>query len=243
MPQTAKIFIRIDISHNVRHDLFEQLYFKDIVERNKIRRTDILDALVNMLASSVGSLTNPQKLYDTFRSHGEKELSLSTIISYLSCLEDAFIVKKALRYDVKGKKYISTPHKYYFADTGLRNARLNFRQQEETHLMENAIYNELVLRGYNVDVGLVPMRENDRRVQTEIDFVCNRGGSRCYVQSALNLSTPEKTFQESRPLNHTGDSFKKIIVVKDHIRPWHTEDGILVIGILDFLLDPVSLEN
>lgn len=224
-------------------DLFEYTYFKDIVERNKIKRNDILDALVNTLASAVGSLTNQQKIYDTFKSNGEKELSLNTVNSYLACLEDSFIVQKALRYDVKGRKYISTPQKYYFSDLGLRNARLNFRQQEETHLMENAIYNELLVRGYNVDVGVVEIREGNKRIQTEVDFVCNMGNQRYYIQSALNLTTPEKTEQESRSLNHIGDNFKKIIVVKDFIKPWRTEKGILIIGIMDFLLDPESLEK
>lgn len=216
--------------------LFEQTYFRDILERNKIRRRDIMDTLVNLLASAVGSLTNPQKLYETFKSNGEKELSPGTINSYLSFLEDAFIVQKALRYDVKGKKYINTPQKYYFADLGLRNARLNFRQQEESHLMENAIYNELIMRGFNVDVGVVEIREGNKRLQTEVDFVCNLGSRRYYIQSALNLDTSEKRVQESRSLNYIGDNFKKIIVVKDYIKPWRTEDGILVIGIIDFLL-------
>ena len=222
-------------------DLFAQTYFKDIINRHGIKRTDILDSIVDILASSVGSLTNPQKIHDTFRSHGEKELSLNTVNSYLSFLEDSFIVKKALRYDVKGRKYISTPQKYYFTDLGLRNARLNFRQQEETHLMENAIYNELVFRGYNVDVGVVETREDGKRIQTEVDFVCNLGNNRFYIQSSLNLDTHEKTIQESRPLNHIKDSFKKMIVVKDQIKPWRTDDGILVMGIVDFLLDTDSL--
>ena len=176
-------------------------------------------------------------MYDTFKSNGEKELSLNTVNSYLSFLEDSFIVRKSLRYDVKGKKYINTPQKYYFSDLGLRNARLNFRQREESHLMENAIYNELIIRGFNVDVGMVEVREGDKRIQTEVDFVCNLGGNRYYIQSALNLSTQEKTIQESRSLNHISDNFKKIIVVKDFIKPWKTDDGILVIGIIDFLLD------
>ena len=224
-------------------ELFEQTYFKDIIERHQIKRKDILDTLVNLLASSVGSLTNPQKIYDTFRSNGEKELSLTTINKYLSYLEDSFIVQKALRFDVKGKKYINTPQKYYFSDLGLRNARLNFRQQEETHLMENAIYNELLLRGYNVDVGVVEIRENGARIQTEVDFVCNAGNNRYYIQSALNLNTHEKTVQESRSLNHIKDNFKKIIVVKDHIKPWRTDDGIMVLGIFDFLLNKSSLDQ
>lgn len=222
-------------------NLFEQTYFTDIVYRNRIKRKDLFDAIVDILASSVGSLTNPQKIYDTFKSHEEKELSLNTVNSYISCLEDAFIVKKAFRYDVKGRKYIGTPQKYYFTDLGLRNARLNFRQQEETHLMENAIFNELLYRGYNVDVGVVEIRENGKRVQTEVDFVCNKGNNRFYIQSALRLDTHDKTVQESRPLNHIGDSFKKIIIVSENIKPWRTDDGILVMGIIDFLLDYDSL--
>ena len=224
-------------------DLFDQLYFKDIIERNKIKRTDVLDTIVNILASSVGSLTNSKKIYDTFKSNGEKEISITTINSYISYLEDCFIIKKVSRYDVKGRKYINTPYKYYFTDIGLRNARLNFRQQEETHLMENALYNELLLRDYNVDVGVVEIREKGSRVQTEVDFVCNKGNNRFYIQSALNLNTQEKTIQESRPLNHIGDNFKKIIVVKDHIKSWRTDDGILVIGIIDFMLDQDSMNR
>ncbi|MBQ8306065.1 MAG: ATP-binding protein [Blautia sp.] len=222
-------------------DLFAQTYFTDIVNRNGVKRTDVLDSVVDILASSVGSLTNPQKIYETFKSRGEKELSINTVNSYLAYLEDSFIIKKALRYDVKGRKYINTPQKYYFSDVGLRNARLNFRQQEETHLMENVIYNELVFRGYNVDVGVVEIREAGKHVQTEVDFVCNMGSNRVYIQSALNLSTPEKTKQESRSLNHIRDSFKKIIVVKDNIKRWRTDDGILVLGVTDFLLDPGSM--
>ncbi len=167
---------------------------------------------------------------------------MTTINNYLSYLEDSFIIQKVLRFDVKGKKYINTPQKYYFSDLGLRNARLNFRQQEETHLMENAIYNELLFRGYNVDVGVVEIRENGSRFQSEVDFVCNTGNNRYYIQFALNLSTHEKTVQESRSLNHIRDNFKKIIVVKDHIKPWRTNDGILILGIFDFLLDRSSLD-
>lgn len=224
-------------------NLFEQTYISDIVERNAIKRLDIMDTIVNILASSVGSLTNPQKIFETFKSNGEKELSLNTVNSYLSFLEDSFIVRKALRYDIKGRKYINTPQKYYFSDLGLRNARLNFRQQEESHLMENAIYNELLLRGYNVDVGVVEIREGNKRIQTEVDFVCNLAGNRYYIQSALNLATPEKRIQESRSLNHIHDNFKKIIVVKDYIKPWKTDDGIQVVGIIDFLLDESYLEK
>ena len=223
-------------------ELFEQTYLKDIVERNNIQRIDILDSLINMLASSVGSLTNPQKLFDTFKSNGEKELSLNTINSYIADIEDSFIVNKSTRYDIKGKKYIQTPQKYYFSDIGLRNARLNFRQQEENHLMENIIYNELLIRGSNVDGGVVEVREEGKRKQLEVDFVCNLGNKRYYIQSALNLDTKEKTIQESRPLNNIGDSFKKIIVVKDNIKLWRTDDGIVIMGIQEFLLNKDSLD-
>lgn len=223
--------------------LFEQTYIKDIVERYNIQRVDILDSIINILASSIGSLTNPQKIYDTFLSNGEKELSLNTVNSYLKYIEDAFIVNKSSRYDVKGKKYISTPLKYYFSDIGLRNARLNFRQQEENHIMENIIYNELIIRGYNVDVGVVEIRdENKDRKQLEIDFVCNLGTKRYYILFALNLETREKTIQEERPLMNVNDNFKKIIVVKDNQKSWYTEEGILVIGIIEFLLNKNSLD-
>ena len=223
-------------------DLFDQTYIKDIIERNSIQRVDILDSIINMLASSVGSLTNPKKIYDTFVSNGEKEISSNTVNSYIKYIEDSFIVNKSDRYDVKGKKYIQTPQKYYFSDIGLRNARLNFRQQEENHIMENIIYNELSLRGYNVDVGVVELREGNQRKQLEVDFVCNLGNKRYYVQSALNLDTREKTIQEERPLMNINDNFKKIIVVKDTMKHWITEEGILVIGIQEFLLDKNSLD-
>lgn len=223
-------------------NLFEQTYIKDIIERYNIQRSDIIDSIINMLASSVGSLTNPKKLYDTFVSSGEKELSFNTINSYIKYIEDSFIVNKSDRYDVKGKKYIQTPQKYYFSDIGLRNARLNFRQQEENHIMENIIYNELIIRGYNVDVGVVEVRDDNKRKQLEVDFVCNLGNKRYYIQSTLNLDTREKTIQEERPLMSINDNFKKIIVVKDNIKHWFTEEGILVIGIQEFLLDKNSLD-
>ena len=224
-------------------DLFDQTYIKDIIERNNIQRVDILDSIINILASSVGSLTNPQKMFNTFISNGEKEISLNTINSYIKYIEDSFIVNKSERYDVKGKKYIQTPQKYYFSDIGLRNARLNFRQQEENHIMENIIYNELIIRGYNVDVGVVEVRdENKNRKQLEVDFVCNLGNKRYYVQSALNLDTREKTIQEERPLMNINDNFKKIIVVKDNMKHWMTEEGILVIGIQELLLNKNSLD-
>ncbi len=224
-------------------DLFEQTYLKDIIDRNNIQRTDIIDSIINILASSIGSLTNSQKIYNTFISNGEKDISLNTINSYLKFIEDSFIVNKSNRYDVKGKKYIQTPYKYYFSDIGLRNARLNFRQQEENHIMENIIYNELIVRGYNVDVGVVEVRDEQKnRKQVEVDFVCNLGNKRYYIQSALNLETREKTIQEERPLMNINDNFKKVIVIKDNIKHWYTEEGILVIGIQEFLLNPDSLD-
>ncbi len=225
------------------NNLFETTYLKDIVERYNIQRADILNILVNVLASSVGSLTNPTKLTNTFISNSIKGVNAHTITSYIDYLLDAFLINKVERFDVKGKKYISTPSKYYFTDIGLRNARLNFRQQEENHLMENIIYNELLMRGYNVDVGVVEVRdENKNRKQLEVDFVCNLGQKRYYIQSALNLETREKTIQEERPLMNINDNFKKIIVVKDNIKHWITEEGILVIGIQEFLVDKNSLD-
>ena len=223
-------------------NLFELTYKRDIIERNTITKIDILDSLINILSSSVGSLTNPQKIYNTFISNGVTDLSKNTITSYLDYLLDSFLIEKVDRYDVKGKKYIQTPQKYYFADVGLRNARLNFRQQEENHIMENIIYNELLIRGYNVDVGVVEVREGNVRKQLEVDFVCNLGSKRYYVQSALNIDTPEKTLQETKSLNNIGDSFKKIIVVKDNIKLWRNDQGIVIMGIQEFLLNKNSLD-
>lgn len=223
-------------------NLFQTTYIKDIVERNKIQRTDILDALINSIASSIGSLTNPNKLFKTFISKGEKEVSLNTVTSYLNFLMDSFMVEKVDRFDIKGKKYIGAVSKYYFSDIGLRNARINFRQLEENHIMENIIYNELIMRGFNVDVGIVEVRDKDNRKQLEVDFVCNFGSKRYYIQSALNLDTREKTLQEENSLININDNFKKIIVVKDNYHPWYTEEGILVIGIKEFLLNKNSLD-
>ena len=222
--------------------MFDTTYLKDIIERNNVKRKDVLDSLVNILSSSVGSLTNPKKIADTFKSNGIDEISVNTINSYISYLLDSFMIEKAERYDVKGRKYISTPSKYYFSDIGLRNARLNFRQQEENHLMENIIYNELLTRGYNVDVGVVEVREGYNRKQLEVDFVCNQSSKRYYIQSALVLPDREKTIQEERPLVNIGDSFKKIIVVRDNIKLWRTEEGIVIMGIQEFLLNPNSLD-
>ena len=222
--------------------LYDLTYKKDIVDRNSIDKPDILDTLINILASSVGSLTNPQKIYNTFISNGITDISKNTVISYMDYLLDSFLIEKAQRYDVKGKRYKKTPQKYYFADIGLRNAKLKFRQQEENHIMENIIYNELLIRGYNVDVGVVEVREDNVRKQLEVDFVCNQGSKRYYIQSALNLDTTEKTLQETKSLNNIGDNFKKIVVVKDNIKLWRNEAGILIIGIQEFLLNKNSLD-
>ena len=221
--------------------LFNTTYLKDTIERNNILRVDVLDSLVNLLSSSVGSLTNPKKIADTFTSRGIKDVSINTINTYLNYLLDAFIIEKAERYNVKEKKYIKTPYKYYFSDIGLRNARINFRQMEENHIMENIIYNELLTRGYNIDVGVVLVRDGDTRKQLEVDFVCNQSDKRFYIQVALNLDTREKTLQEEKSLLNIQDNFKKIIVVKDNIKKWYTEEGILVIGLQEFLLDKNSL--
>lgn len=228
-------------------DLFVNTYLKDILERNKIYKDDILDKTIDILSSSVGSLTNPKKIADTFVSQEIKEVSHKTISVYIGYLLDSFMITKAERYDIKGRKYISTPSKYYFVDVGLRNARLNFRQIEQNHLMENIIYNELLLRGYNVDVGVVEQFSKDEngttvKKQLEIDFVCNQGSKRYYVQSALNIDDEEKRTQELRPLLNVKDFFKKIIIVKDDIVPWHNEEGVLIIGIKEFLLREDSLD-
>lgn len=227
---------------NYLKNLFELTYFKDIIERNNVERNDVLTSLTKIVASSIGSLTSARRLTNTYKSKGNKELSINTVISYLGYLEDSFLIEKVDRYDVKGKQYIESLNKYYFTDIGLRNAILNFRQQEENHIMENIVYLELVKRGYNVDVGIVEIREKDTRKQLEVDFVCNQHHKRYYVQVALNLDTREKTTQEIRPFLNIDDSFKKIVIVKDEILPWITEEGILVIGIIEFLLNPNSLD-
>lgn len=228
-------------------NLFENTYLNDIIERNKIQREDILEAIINMLSSSVGSLTNPKKLCDTFVSNGYTEVNRNTINSYINYLQDAFLINKVERYDIKGKRYISTPSKYYFTDIGLRNARLNFRQQEEDHLMENIIYNELLTRGYNVDVGIIERFEKDNtektiRKQLEVDFVCNQSSKRYYIQSAYAIPNKEKMEQERKSLININDSFKKIIIVKDDINLWRNEEGILIIGLEEFLLNQNSLD-
>lgn len=227
-------------------DLCRELYLKDIEERNNLRGDNVMAALVNILASAVGSLSNPSKLARTFESNGV-HVSDKTIGLYITYLQDAFFINKAERYDIKGRKYIGSPFKYYFTDVGLRNAQLNFRQQEENHIMENIIFNELLVRGLNVDVGVVEHNERDEnrkfvRKRLEVDFVCNRGNQRYYIQSAFAIPDVEKMQQEQNSLVHIGDSFKKIIVVKDRIKCWRNEEGIVIMGIMDFLLNPNSLD-
>ena len=229
-------------------NLFSETYINDIVGRHKIRNKAELEELLNILSSGIGSLTNPQKLSDTFRSVKKVKISQSTIKNYLEYLEDAFLISSAVRYDIKGRKYIDTPLKYYFTDLGLRNARINFRQMEENHTMENVIYNELLTRGYNVDVGLVIVNQKNKlgksiRKQLEVDFVCNKGSKRYYIQSAFAISDNEKMEQEENSLRRIGDSFKKIIIMKDVPAPWYTEEGILVVSVYDFLLRVDSLEE
>ena len=227
--------------------LFEETYIKDIIERNHIEKKQELNDLINVLASGIGSLTNPSKIVATFNSVIQSDISLNTVRSYIEYLEDAFIISGANRYDVKGRKYIGTPLKYYFEDVGLRNARLGFRQVEETHLMENIIYNELRVRGFSVDVGVVMKRKRTKagvqeKKQLEIDFIANQGSRRYYIQSAFSIPDEEKRKQEKASLINVGDSFKKIIIVKDVVKPWHDDDGILTISLYDFLLDEKSLE-
>ena len=232
---------------NYLTNLFKETYLKDIVERHNIEKVHEMEDLVNILASSIGSLTNPPKIEATFKSLIHSDISLNTIRQYIEYLEDAFIVSKANRYDVKGRKYIGTPLKYYFEDVGLRNARLGFRQIEETHLMENIIYNELRSRGYSVDVGVVEKRTINaagkaERKQLEIDFIANLGSKRYYIQSAFSLPTKEKLAQETASLVSVNDSFKKIIIVKDVVNVTSDEKGITTMSIYDFLLKENSLE-
>ncbi len=226
--------------------LNSEIYLRDILERYEIKKGSGMEELMRVLASSVGSLTNPQKISDTFGSGGQKGLSMPTVSEYLTYLRETFIIDKAERYDVKGRKYISTPSKYYFTDIGLRNALLNFRQYEETHILENIIYNELIIRGYNVDVGIVEVyaTENDKRVhkQLEVDFVANLGSKRYYIQSAFAIPDIEKMRQEQASLIRIPDSFKKIIVVYGQTPLWRNEQGITIMNIFDFLLKPESLD-
>ena len=228
--------------------LFDEVFLRDIIERNRVQNDAQLEILLNVISSAVGSLTNPKKLEDTFTSSGTGKLSAVTIKQYLDYLCDAFMIERAERYDIKGKRYISTPYKYYFTDTGLRNARLNFRQLEETHLMENVMYNELCLRGYSVDVGVVEINERQEdgkyvRKQIEVDFVCNKADERVYVQSAFSIPTTEKRQQEERPLVNVGDGFRKVVVTKDNVIRHNDENGILIMSLQEFLMDEGALEK
>ena len=226
--------------------LFSEVYFKDIVERYEIELPDVLEELTDDLCSSIGSLTNASKIANTLQSVKGIKVSSTTISNYLNYLIESFLFSNAKRYDVKGKKYFEYPSKYYCTDIGLRNARLNFRQQEETHIMENIIYNELLCRGYSVDVGVVEIVERNEgkktKKQCEIDFVVNVGAKKYYIQSALNVSEPSKMETELRPLKNTKDFFKKIIVSKTSMKPWTDEEGILHLGLYEFLLNENSLE-
>ena len=229
-------------------NIFTSTYIKDVIERNKILKdTSILDDLLDIISSSIGSLSNPTKLANTFMSEKNIKISQFTVSTYLDYFIDAFLIEKARRYDVKGRKYISSPYKYYFSDIGLRNARLNFRQNEQSHIMENVIYNELRMRGLNVDVGVVEYNYKDENKKTvrknlEVDFIINRGSNRYYIQSALNVDTKEKQIQETESLRRTGDSFKKVVIVRNNIVPRYDDDGILYIGVEDFLLDEAALD-
>jgi len=228
--------------------LFDAIYISDIMDRNKlVYEKSVLDDILNIVSSSVGSLTNANKITNTFKSAKQMNIGAPTVNRYLDYFIDAFLLYKAERYDVKGRKYIGSPLKYYFSDVGLRNARLNFRQQEENHIMENIIYNELCGRDFSVDVGVVEYCYKDaekksKRTQLEIDFVANKGSKKYYIQSALTVADEEKREQEIRSLKRVGDSFKKIVVVKDNIIPWHDDDGILYIGIEQFLLDENAMD-
>lgn len=227
--------------------LFEETYISDIVGRHHVRNRAELEDLLNILSSAIGSLTNPAKLSDTFKSLKRKTISPTTLQNYLGYFCDAFLIDRAMRWDVRGKKYINTPVKYYFSDLGLRNARLNFRQLEETHAMENVIFNELKSRGFNVDVGVVVLNGTNRkgescRSQLEIDFVCNKGSKRYYIQSAYAIPDAEKMAQEQRPLQRTGDAFKKLIITREGPAPYYTGDGILMMNLYDFLLNENSLD-
>ena len=224
-------------------DLFDMTYIKDVLERHEIKNdTEVLDILLDVLASGIGSLTNPSKLANTFKSERQIGIGSETIGKYIGYFEESFLIEKAVRYDVKGRKYIGTPAKYYYTDLGLRNARLGFRQLEETHIMENILYNDLIRRGMNVDMGVVEYNTKDAdgkkiRRQLEVDFVVNQGGKRFYIQSALSIADPEKREQEIESLKRIPDSFSKIVVVRDYLKPWQDENGITYVGIEQFLLN------
>lgn len=227
-------------------DFINNTYIKDVIERNNIKNNTVIDSLFNIFASSIGSLTNPTKLANIFKSNGIKVTDV-TLSNYINMLKDSFIIEQAERYDIKGKKYINSPFKYYFTDIGLRNSRINYRQQEQTHIMENIVYNELIIRGFAVDVGIIEhtIRDKEKKqkqIQLEVDFVCNKGMNKYYIQSAFSIPNEEKMNQETSSLDKINDSFKKIIVTQDFGKPWKTEKGYLIINIIDFLLDSNSLD-
>ena len=229
-------------------DLFDRTYIKDVLERHEIKNdTEVLDILLDVLASGIGSLTNPSKLANTFKSERQIGIGSETIEKYIGYFEESFLIEKAVRYDVKGRKYIGTPAKYYYTDLGLRNARLGFRQLEETHIMENVLYNDLIRRGMNVDVGVVEYNTKDAdgkkiRKQLEVDFVVNQGGKRFYIQSALSIADLDKKEQEIESLKRIPDSFSKMVVVRDYLKPWQDENGITYVGIEQFLLNEELLK-
>ena len=242
MPLAVSLSSHEDKSRYLK-DLFTKTYIRDVLERHNIKNdTGVLDILLDILASGIGSLTNPNKLSNTFKSERHIAIGSDTIEKYIGYFEESYLMQRAVRYDVKGRKYISTPSKYYYTDLGLRNARLGFRQLEETHIMENVLYNDLIRRGMDVDVGVVEYNTKDPdgkkiRKQLEVDFVANKGNKRYYIQSALNINDPEKKEQEIASLKRIPDSFSKIVVVKDYLKPWQDENGITFIGIEQFLLD------
>ena len=228
-------------------NLLKETYIRDIVKRNKIRNIGEMEALLDVLASAIGALTNPNKLQKTFKSVRQSKITATTITKYIEYLEDAFLIEEANRYDIKGKSYIGTPVKYYFMDLGLRNARINYRQMEVTHSMENVIYNEMRMRGFSVDVGNLNISEKGKdgrqvKKQLEVDFICNKGSKKYYIQSAYMLETAEKTAQEIRPFLKIHDSFKKIVVTSNTPKPFYNEDGILIMNVYDFLLKPELLD-
>lgn len=237
-----------EVKASTLHNLFSEIYIRDICKRNKVRNIGELEDLLNILSSAIGSLTNPEKLKNTFKTVKKSKITAKTIKKYLDCFEDSFLIASAQRYDIKGKAYIETPKKYYFSDLGLRNARINFRQFERTHAMENVIYNELCMRGYSVDVGVVPIAEKNQegkviRRQLEVDFVCNLGSSRYYIQSAYSLPDEAKRAQETRPFRKIDDSFKKIVITMDIVPAHYDAYGILTVNIYDFLLNPNCIEQ
>lgn len=229
------------------NNLLKKTYLSDIVKRNKVRNVGEMESLLDVLASAIGALTNPNKLQKTFKSINKSKITATTITKYIEYLEDAFLIEAANRYDIKGKSYIGTPLKYYFMDMGLRNSRINYRQIEVTHSMENVIYNELRLRGFCVDVGNLTVVEKDKsgkpvKKQLEVDFICNKGSKKYYIQSAYMLETKEKMVQEIRPFLKINDSFKKIVITSNTPKPFYNEDGILIMNVYDFLLNMDSLE-